>query len=210
MEQLKVGGVTKDYVKIAYQGTDCLYVPATQLDLVSKYIGAVRIRPSGSTSSAATSGKRQRRRPRLRPRIWLRASSSSMPSASACRASPSRRIRRGSRSLRRALNTPKRTISCAASTRSSATWNPLRRWTVCSAATSASANGGRAACGHEVYAGRQAGRDLSPDDRSGPAALSHGHAPLCDLPGHHRCAFPLPYACADQKRSSICSPARSI
>ena len=40
MEQLKVGGVTKDYVKIAYQGTDCLYVPATQLDLVSKYIGA--------------------------------------------------------------------------------------------------------------------------------------------------------------------------
>ena len=39
MEQMKVGGVTKDYVKIAYQGTDILYVPATQLDLVSKYIG---------------------------------------------------------------------------------------------------------------------------------------------------------------------------
>ena len=39
MEQMKVGGVTKDYVKIAYQGTDVLYVPATQLDLVSKYIG---------------------------------------------------------------------------------------------------------------------------------------------------------------------------
>ena len=39
MEQMKVGGVIKDYVKIAYQGTDVLYVPATQLDLVSKYIG---------------------------------------------------------------------------------------------------------------------------------------------------------------------------
>ncbi len=39
MEQMKVGGITKDYVKIAYQGTDVLYVPATQLDLVSKYIG---------------------------------------------------------------------------------------------------------------------------------------------------------------------------
>jgi len=39
MEQMKVGGVTKDYVKIAYQGSDVLYVPATQLDLVSKYIG---------------------------------------------------------------------------------------------------------------------------------------------------------------------------
>ena len=39
MEQMKVDGAVKDYVKIAYQGTDCLYVPATQLDLVSKYIG---------------------------------------------------------------------------------------------------------------------------------------------------------------------------
>ncbi|MBP3633004.1 MAG: transcription-repair coupling factor [Oscillospiraceae bacterium] len=39
MEQMRVGGVIKDYVKIAYQGTDVLYVPATQLDLVSKYIG---------------------------------------------------------------------------------------------------------------------------------------------------------------------------
>ncbi len=40
MEQIRVDGVIKDYVKIAYQGTDVLYVPATQLDMVSKYIGA--------------------------------------------------------------------------------------------------------------------------------------------------------------------------
>ena len=40
MEQIKVGAVVKDYVKIAYQGTDVLYVPATQLDLVGKYIGS--------------------------------------------------------------------------------------------------------------------------------------------------------------------------
>ena len=39
MEPMKVDGVIKDYVKIAYQGTDVLYVSATQLDLVSKYIG---------------------------------------------------------------------------------------------------------------------------------------------------------------------------
>jgi transcription-repair coupling factor (superfamily II helicase) len=37
--KMPVDGVEKDYVKIAYAGTDCLYVPATQLDLVSKYIG---------------------------------------------------------------------------------------------------------------------------------------------------------------------------
>ena len=34
------GGVTKDYIKIKYAKTDVLYVPVTQLDLVSKYIGA--------------------------------------------------------------------------------------------------------------------------------------------------------------------------
>ena len=39
MEQMKIDGVIKDYVKIAYQGSDTLYVPATQLDLISKYIG---------------------------------------------------------------------------------------------------------------------------------------------------------------------------
>jgi len=37
--KMKLDGVEKDYVKIAYAGTDSLYVPATQLDLVSKYIG---------------------------------------------------------------------------------------------------------------------------------------------------------------------------
>ena len=39
MEQIKIDGAVKDYVKIAYQGTDTLFVPATQLDMVSKYIG---------------------------------------------------------------------------------------------------------------------------------------------------------------------------
>ncbi len=39
MEQIKVDGAAKDYIKIAYQGSDTLFVPATQLDLVSKYIG---------------------------------------------------------------------------------------------------------------------------------------------------------------------------
>lgn len=34
------GGVTKDYIKIKYAKADVLYVPVTQLDLVSKYIGA--------------------------------------------------------------------------------------------------------------------------------------------------------------------------
>ena len=36
---MTVDGADRDYIKIAYAGSDCLYVPATQLDLVSKYIG---------------------------------------------------------------------------------------------------------------------------------------------------------------------------
>ncbi len=34
------GSIKKDYIKIKYAGSDVLYVPVTQLDLVSKYIGA--------------------------------------------------------------------------------------------------------------------------------------------------------------------------
>lgn len=36
---LTVGGVTRDYIDIRYAGTDKLFLPVDQLDLVSKYIG---------------------------------------------------------------------------------------------------------------------------------------------------------------------------
>lgn len=39
IQKLSVDKVTKDYLKISYQGTDCLYVPVDQLDLLYKYIG---------------------------------------------------------------------------------------------------------------------------------------------------------------------------
>ena len=40
IHQLEVQGVVKDYLKLQYDKGDTLYVPVTQLDLVSKYIGA--------------------------------------------------------------------------------------------------------------------------------------------------------------------------
>jgi len=40
MTKLTNDGIERDYIKIAYAGTDVLYVPATGLDQVSKYIGA--------------------------------------------------------------------------------------------------------------------------------------------------------------------------
>lgn len=53
INHITTGGITKDYIKIRYKGTDVLYVPVTQLDLVSKYIGsaedgAIKINRLGS------------------------------------------------------------------------------------------------------------------------------------------------------------------
>lgn len=38
-QKMVVGGITKDYLKIQYQGTDCLYIPIDQLNLLYKYVG---------------------------------------------------------------------------------------------------------------------------------------------------------------------------
>ncbi len=63
MEQMKIDGAVKDYIKIAYAGTDVLFVPATQLDLVSKYIGSggesetVRLNKMGTETWQKTKAK---------------------------------------------------------------------------------------------------------------------------------------------------------
>ena len=38
IETLEINGVHKDYLHIKYQGTDKLYVPVEQIDLVQKYV----------------------------------------------------------------------------------------------------------------------------------------------------------------------------
>ena len=43
--KLEAGGATKDYIKILYDKGDILYVPVTQLDQVSKYIGSASDSP---------------------------------------------------------------------------------------------------------------------------------------------------------------------
>ena len=53
--KIPVDGVQKDYVKIAYAGTDSLYVPATQLDMVAKYIG---VGTDGSSEDSSARGIR--------------------------------------------------------------------------------------------------------------------------------------------------------
>lgn len=39
IHKIEMNGITKDYIKVKYAKGDTLYVPVTQLDLVSKYIG---------------------------------------------------------------------------------------------------------------------------------------------------------------------------
>ena len=60
--KMPVDGVEKDYIKIAYAGADSLYVPATNLDMVSKYIGGgedspVKLSKMGGTDWAKTKTK---------------------------------------------------------------------------------------------------------------------------------------------------------
>ena len=63
MEQIRVDGAIKDYVKIAYQGSDTLFIPATQLDMVSKFIGGggeesnVRLNKIGTDTWQKTKAK---------------------------------------------------------------------------------------------------------------------------------------------------------
>ncbi len=67
IHKIEVQGVVKDYIKVEYAKKDTLYVPVTQLDLISKYIGpsensAVRINRLGS-------GDWQRTKARVRKNV---------------------------------------------------------------------------------------------------------------------------------------------
>ncbi len=62
IKNIETGGVKKDYITISYAGTDVLYVPVTQLDLVSRYVGPgedgnIRLNKLNSTEWTRTRNK---------------------------------------------------------------------------------------------------------------------------------------------------------
>lgn len=62
IHKLEIQGIIKDYIKIVYAKGDVLYVPVTQLDLVSKYIGpkeesTVKLNKLGSGDWQKTTSK---------------------------------------------------------------------------------------------------------------------------------------------------------
>ena len=60
IKTLTVGGITRDYITIKYQGSDALYVPCDQLDKVSKFSGkseGVRVSKLGSQDWTKTKAR---------------------------------------------------------------------------------------------------------------------------------------------------------
>jgi transcription-repair coupling factor (superfamily II helicase) len=66
-ETRTVGGVTRDYLQLAYAGSDRLWVPSDQLDRVSRYVGA-----DGSAPSLSGLGGRAWERMKARARAAVR------------------------------------------------------------------------------------------------------------------------------------------
>ncbi len=59
ISQIEADGIKKDFIKLAYAGSDVLYIPVTQLDVISKYLGAaedsaVRLSKLGGTDWTRT------------------------------------------------------------------------------------------------------------------------------------------------------------
>ena len=60
IERITVEGITKDYLKVKYQGTDALFVPVNQLNLINKYVGStekLHINKLGGTEWNRTKSK---------------------------------------------------------------------------------------------------------------------------------------------------------
>ena len=61
MKRMTVAGVSKDYLKVSYQGNDSLYVPVEQMDLLFKYVGntdrEIKLNKLGGTDWQKTKNK---------------------------------------------------------------------------------------------------------------------------------------------------------
>lgn len=64
IQKLEINDIIKDYIAIQYAGTDMLYIPVTQLDMVSKYIGPRD--DSGVKLTKLSSGEWQRKKNNVR------------------------------------------------------------------------------------------------------------------------------------------------
>ncbi len=134
---MPVDGIEKDYVKIAYAGTDSLYVPATQLDLITKYIG-------GGEDTPIKLSKNGRRR-LDKSQIPRQSAAKEMAKELIALYAERQRLKGhalpltpfGSLSLKRSSDTRSRTTRSGAWKKLKPIWNSKFRWTAFFAAMSA-------------------------------------------------------------------------
>ena len=139
IQRLEVQGAIKDYLKIQYSGSDVLYVPVTQLDLLSRYTAPgddekVKLAKLGGTEWQRTRAKVKKATEEMAQELIelyarrRQATGYAFPADASGRAISSP-----------ASSTTRRTTSSPPPPRSRRTWKRAGLWTACSAATWASA-----------------------------------------------------------------------
>ena len=135
IQRLEVQGAIKDYLKIQYSGSDVLYVPVTQLDLLSRYTAPgdeekVKLAKLGGTEWQRTRAKVKKATEEMAQELIelyarrRQATGYAFPADASGRAISSP-----------ASSTTRRTTSSLPPPRSRRTWKRAGPWTVCSAAT---------------------------------------------------------------------------
>ncbi len=135
IQRLEVQGAIKDYLKVQYSGSDVLYVPVTQLDLLSRYTAPgdeekVKLAKLGGAEWQRTRAKVKKATEEMAQELIelyarrRQATGYAFPPTAT-----------GSGTLRPALTTTRPTTSSTPPPRSNRTWKRVTPWTGCSAAT---------------------------------------------------------------------------
>ena len=135
IQRLEVQGAIKDYLKVQYSGSDVLYVPVTQLDLLSRYTAPgdeekVKLAKLGGAEWQRTRAKVKKATEEMAQELIELYARRRQATGYASRPTAT-----GSGTLRPVSTTTKRTTSSTPPPRSSRTWKRGTPWTGCSAAT---------------------------------------------------------------------------
>ena len=137
LKRIEVGPDVQEFMELRYYGEDKLFVPVERLDLVQKYTGGAKPaldRLGGTTWEKAKTRVKKAMRDMAEELLKLYAARKAVPGHAF-----SRRLALDAGVRRRLRVGADRRPAERRHTTSAATWNRRRRWTACSAATSATA-----------------------------------------------------------------------
>ncbi len=201
MVKMPVDGVELDYVKIAYAGSDVLYVPATQLDLVSKYIGGGEDANETRKLNRLGGGEWEKAKTRAKKAvqdlakglIQLYAQRQRQPGFAFSPDSP------WQREFEEQFEFTETEDQLQVHRRDQAGHGAPRPHGPAAVRRRGLRKDGGGLPGHdEVRAGRQAGRRPGAHHGAGPAALPHRSAAVPEVSGEHRRGLPVPDSRPDE------------